>query len=164
MYNLFTLKKSLKEYCRLQYGKCCLWLRFRRVKLYVCMWHNHRVFIKKKQPFVHNAWLLNRLCTSRILCFYESPCILCSLMSGLLSPVGCPLAQWEKSKKYWFLYNIFFIFTTFRVVCPNFGHPALTSLFIEWSFLQVKNSFATIVNKLSVLKLFQLSNGDLLLP
>ena len=50
-----------------------------------------------------------------------------------------------------------------RVVCPNFGHPALTSSFTKYKFLQVKNSFATIVNGLSVLKLFQLSNGDLLL-
>ena len=47
-----------------------------------------------------------------------------------------------------------------RVVCPNFGHPALTSSFTKYEFLQVKNSFATILNKLSVFKLFQLSNGD----
>ena len=42
------------------------------------------------------------------------------------------------------------------LVCPNFGHPALTSSFTKYKFLQVKNSFATIVNELSVLKLFQL--------
>ena len=47
-----------------------------------------------------------------------------------------------------------------RVVCPNFVHPALTSLFTNYSFFQVKYSFAYIVNGLSVLKLFQLSNGD----
>ena len=51
-----------------------------------------------------------------------------------------------------------------RVVCPNFGHPALTPSFTKYRFLQVKNSFATNVNGLSVLKLFQLSNGDLLFP
>ena len=39
-----------------------------------------------------------------------------------------------------------------RVVCPNFGHPALTSSFTKCKFLQVNNSFATIVNGLSVLK------------
>ena len=49
-----------------------------------------------------------------------------------------------------------------RVVCPNFGHPALTPSFTKYQFLQVKNRFATLVNELSVLKLFQLSNGDLL--
>ena len=48
------------------------------------------------------------------------------------------------------------------VVCPNFGHPALTSSFISYKFLKVDNSFAKIVNGLSVLKSFQLSNGDLL--
>ena len=37
---------------------------------------------------------------------------------------------------------------SFRVVCPNFGQPAITSLFTKCKFLQVKNSFATIVNKL----------------
>ena len=41
-----------------------------------------------------------------------------------------------------------------RVVCPNFGHPALTSSFTKYNFLQVKTSYATIVNELSVLKLF----------
>ena len=35
-----------------------------------------------------------------------------------------------------------------RVVCPNFGHPALTSPFTKHKFLHVKNSFATIVNGL----------------
>ena len=49
-----------------------------------------------------------------------------------------------------------------RVVCPNFGHPALTSYFTKYKFLQVKNSFAKIVNELSVFKLFPLANGDLL--
>ena len=47
-----------------------------------------------------------------------------------------------------------------REVCPNFGHPALTSSFNEYKFLQVKNSFAKIVNGLSVFKLFQHANGD----
>ena len=47
-------------------------------------------------------------------------------------------------------------------MCPNFEHPALTSSFTKNEFLQVKNSFATIVNRLLVLILFQLSNGDLL--
>ena len=50
----------------------------------------------------------------------------------------------------------------YRVVCPNFRHPALTSSFIKYNFLEVKNSFAAIVNGLSVLKLFKLSNGDLI--
>mgnify|MGYP000279282549 CR=1 FL=1 len=49
-----------------------------------------------------------------------------------------------------------------RVVCPNFGHPALTPSFTKYKNFQMKNSFATLVNELSVLKLFQLSNGDLL--
>ena len=48
------------------------------------------------------------------------------------------------------------------VGCPNFGYYALTSLFTKYKFLQMKISFVTIVNRLSVLKLFQLSNGDLL--
>ena len=46
-----------------------------------------------------------------------------------------------------------------RVECPNFGYPTLTSSFTKYKFLQV-NTFATIVNELSVLKLFQLSNGE----
>ena len=50
-----------------------------------------------------------------------------------------------------------------RVVCPNFGHPALTSSFTKYEFLQVKNSFATILNELSVFKLLQLSNGDFII-
>ena len=48
-----------------------------------------------------------------------------------------------------------------RVVCPNFGHSDLTSSFTKYKCLLVKNSFATIVNGLLVLKLFQLSNGNL---
>ena len=48
-----------------------------------------------------------------------------------------------------------------RVVCPYFGHTALTSSFTKYKFFQAKNSFATIVNRLSVLKLFQLLNGIL---
>ena len=47
-------------------------------------------------------------------------------------------------------------------MCPYFGHPALTSSFTEYEFLEVKNNFATILTEVSVLKLFQLSNGDLL--
>ena len=48
---------------------------------------------------------------------------------------------------------------TLWVVCPNFGHPAVTSC-TKQKYLQVKNSFALIVNVLTVLKLFQLLNGD----
>ena len=47
-----------------------------------------------------------------------------------------------------------------RVVCPIFGHPALTSSFTKYNIIQVKNNFLTILNGPSVLKLFQLSNGD----
>ena len=50
----------------------------------------------------------------------------------------------------------------YRVVFPNFGHPVLTSSLTKYKLLQVKNSFATIVNGLSVLKLFYFSNGKLL--
>ena len=57
---------------------------------------------------------------------------------------------------------LLFFSTQYRVVCPNFGHPALTPSFTKYNFLQVKKSFATLVNELSVLKLLQLSNGDLL--
>ena len=46
-------------------------------------------------------------------------------------------------------------------MCPNFGRPALTPSYAKYKCLQVENIFATIVNELSVLKLFQLSNGDL---
>ena len=49
-----------------------------------------------------------------------------------------------------------------RVVCPNIRHPALTSSLTKYKILQEKDSPATVVNGLSVLKLFQLSNGDLL--
>ena len=38
---------------------------------------------------------------------------------------------------------------------------ALTSSFTKYNFLQVKNSFAIILNGPSVLKLIQLANGDL---
>ena len=48
-----------------------------------------------------------------------------------------------------------------RVVCPNFGHPVLTSSFTKFKFLHVNNSFATFVKGLSVLKLFQLCDADL---
>ena len=41
------------------------------------------------------------------------------------------------------------------------SHIGLCSL-TKHKFLQLKNSFATIVNRLSVMKLFQLSNGNLL--
>ena len=47
-------------------------------------------------------------------------------------------------------------------MCSNFGHPALTSSFTNSKLLQVKYSVVTIVNDVSVLKLFQLSDGDLL--
>ena len=47
-----------------------------------------------------------------------------------------------------------------RVVCHNFEHPNLTSSFTKYKILKMKNSFANIVDGLSVLKLFQLSNGD----
>ena len=46
---------------------------------------------------------------------------------------------------------------TGRVVCPNLGHPALTSSFTKYNFFQIKTSFATFVNDLSVLKLLQFS-------
>ena len=49
-----------------------------------------------------------------------------------------------------------------KVVCPDFGHHALTSSVTKYECQQVKNSFPTIVNGLLVLKLFKLSNGDLL--
>ena len=45
---------------------------------------------------------------------------------------------------------------------PYFGHPAQTSSFTKYKFLLVKKSYATISNRLSVLKWFQLFNGDLL--
>ena len=48
------------------------------------------------------------------------------------------------------------MFSKNRVLCPNFGHPAPTSTFTKYEFLQMKNSFATIVNRLSVLKLFEI--------
>ena len=53
------------------------------------------------------------------------------------------------------------IFSILGVVYLNFGQPALTLSFTNLIFLQVNNSFATIVNGPSVLKLFQLSNGDI---
>ena len=43
-----------------------------------------------------------------------------------------------------------------------YEHPALTSSFTKYEFLKVKNSFVTIVNGLSVFKLFQISNVVLL--
>ena len=36
-----------------------------------------------------------------------------------------------------------------RVVCPNFRDPALTSSFIKYKFLQVKNTFSTIGKNVS---------------
>ena len=58
-----------------------------------------------------------------------------------------------------------------KVLCPKFGHPTQTSVWTPYTnfghLLQVKslflhgnNNFATIVNGQSVLKLFQLSNGN----
>ena len=56
-----------------------------------------------------------------------------------------------------------------RTPCPKFGYPVQCSdtLFKVLTFtcqiLHAKNNFATIVNEQSVLKLFQLSNGDFFL-
>ena len=36
----------------------------------------------------------------------------------------------------------------YRVVCPNFRHPALTSSFTKYKILQVINSFSIILNEL----------------
>ena len=47
------------------------------------------------------------------------------------------------------------------VVCPNFGQPALTLSLTKYEILQMKIFFKTILNRLSVLKLFQFPNGDL---
>ena len=44
----------------------------------------------------------------------------------------------------------------------NFGRPALTQQLTKYNFMHVKDSFATIVNGPSVLKLCQILNGDLL--
>ena len=41
-----------------------------------------------------------------------------------------------------------------RVVCPNFGHPALTSSFTKHTYLKVINIFITILNEPSVLHFF----------
>ena len=49
-----------------------------------------------------------------------------------------------------------------KVVCPNFGHPDLTLHFTKYKFSHVQKSFATIVNVLSFLQLFELPNSDLL--
>ena len=46
------------------------------------------------------------------------------------------------------------------IVCPNFGHPVLTSSFTKNIYIFAgENMFATIVQL--VLKCFQLWNGDL---
>ena len=39
-----------------------------------------------------------------------------------------------------------------RVVFPNFGHPALTSSFTNYTFLTVENRFATTVKRLSAFR------------
>ena len=51
-----------------------------------------------------------------------------------------------------------------KLLCPNFGQPALSSSFTKYRFLLAKNNSAMIVNRLSVLQLFQLSNGDKIFP
>ena len=48
--------------------------------------------------------------------------------------------------------------TICRVVCPNFGHPALTS-FTKYNHLQVKKGFSSIANELSGLKLLSIRMG-----
>ena len=53
-------------------------------------------------------------------------------------------------------------FKVSMVVCPNFGHPVLTSSYKKYNVFADKKGFATLVNGLSVSKLFQLSNDDLL--
>ena len=64
-----------------------------------------------------------------------------------------------------FIYDIHIYYLFFRICAEkinytiNFGRPAQT--LTQYKFLHVKNNFATVVNDLSVLKLFQLSNGDL---
>ena len=47
--------------------------------------------------------------------------------------------------------------TIYRVECPNFGHLALTSAFTKYNIFHI---VLRIVNGLSLLKLFHLSNGD----
>ena len=51
-----------------------------------------------------------------------------------------------------------------RVVCPKFGHtgPKLGNLPVKLKpkILYEKNNYAKFVNRLLVLKLFQLSNSD----
>ena len=50
----------------------------------------------------------------------------------------------------------------YQIACPNFGHPAQTSSFTKYILLQAIFFSSTNVNELSVWKLFQLWNGDLL--
>ena len=53
------------------------------------------------------------------------------------------------------------------VVCPNFGHPVQKSVIyrqIKIIFFALESICANIVNKLLVLKLFQISNGDYSMP
>ena len=47
-----------------------------------------------------------------------------------------------------------------RVACPIFGHHANLRHLQNMNFLHLKIFFVTIVNELSVLKLFLLSTGD----
>ena len=56
--------------------------------------------------------------------------------------------------------NSFHCEMSLGVACPKIGHRALTSSFIKYKFLQVKKRSAIIVNKMSVLKLIKLSNGN----
>ena len=49
----------------------------------------------------------------------------------------------------------------YRVVCPNFGHPAITSSLTKYNFSRVKNDIATTVNGLfcfGIISAFE--NGD----
>ena len=63
-------------------------------------------------------------------------------------------------KKYECSYRSKAVWSINKVACSTFGHPAQTSFFKKYKLIQVKKSFENIVNEISILKLFELSNGD----
>ena len=72
-------------------------------------------------------------------------CYAPSFKIALSMAIGINLIYFLKSET---VHLIGFVLICNWVVCPNFGHTALTSSFTKYKFLHVKNSFATFLDEL----------------
>ena len=115
------------------------------------------IFAGEKQFCNNSEWTVSFQIVSAII-FVQHDNSICKVRKPRMTKLGHANLRIKLSRHFIHMNSI----PANRVVCPNFGHPALTQSFTKYQFLQVKNSFAIIVNGLSVFKLFQLFNGDIL--